>query len=235
VHVLKTEGRLSDLDYCYASWKLLTDLETNSYARNQCVRDFQEKVNRRESFVSILLALILPVILWGYFLINSFSSSGKTPSIGENFGNFWTRLLGILMISILLFLIIFLFSRILWTKNSFRFLKNMFESDLKAKLMDKISPIDDEARRIAYRSIFEEGRIPNDFLSAEMLPLLIRYFERKQATTMKEAVYSLELDLKNTGYYGNLLSNDNLLQREKEYLSDEKGNLDKIIKEAEKK
>ncbi|MDD3015562.1 MAG: hypothetical protein PHR41_03595, partial [Lactococcus chungangensis] len=61
-------GKLNDLDYCYASIVLLEELEKVSYARNERLRQFHEKVHARQSFVAAALAMILPVIVWIYLL-----------------------------------------------------------------------------------------------------------------------------------------------------------------------
>ena len=59
-------GKLNDLDYCYASIVLLEELEKVSYARNERLRQFHEKVHARQAIVAAALALILPVIVWMY-------------------------------------------------------------------------------------------------------------------------------------------------------------------------
>ncbi|MFH0153251.1 hypothetical protein, partial [Pseudomonas aeruginosa] len=95
---LAAEKRLNDIDYCYASWKLLKDLEKNSYSRNECIRNFQEKANARKSFLIGIFALILPLVLWGYLLLSSNARKGVLI-IGENFADFGTRLVGLIMVS----------------------------------------------------------------------------------------------------------------------------------------
>ena len=66
-------GKLNDLDYCYASIVLLEELEKVSYARNQRLRQFHEKVHARQAIVAAALALILPVIVWIYLLTSKVS------------------------------------------------------------------------------------------------------------------------------------------------------------------
>lgn len=223
--------KLSDLDYCYASWMLLTDLEKLSYARNQCIRDFQERTSARKSFISALLALILPLILWGYVLY-SVAGNGLLGA-GNNFGTLATRLIGMFTISIFLFLIVFMLLRALWARNVLTFLRKIAERKYKAQLWTEVKEIDKKVRHIVNDSEFEDSGIPEEFLSTEILPLLIRYFESGQAVTMREALYSLKLEFQNTDYYANRLLNETLLQKEKAYLSDEKRNLEKKIEEAE--
>ncbi|GAB2026568.1 hypothetical protein [Lactovum odontotermitis] len=228
---MTTEVRLNDVDYCYAVWKLLTDLEKDSFARNQAIRDFREKADRRESHVSALLALVLPLILWGYLL--SFSNkaeAGKILDFAGNLASFAARLFGIIMVTVFLFLIVFLLVRSLWTKRVFRSLRDLTERNLKAELLADVEKIDKDVKRIESHSLLSEARIPDKLLSAEILPVLVRYFESGQADTMKEAVYFLNQDLQNTGNYSNLLPKETLLQKEKEYLSDEAGNLERKIR-----
>ncbi|SJZ90312.1 hypothetical protein SAMN02745116_01793 [Pilibacter termitis] len=225
---MATEGKLSDLDYCYASWELLKDLEKNSYSRNECIRAFQEKANARQTLIIGIFAMILPLIVWGRLLL---SGNGLRDILSSNVA---TRLVGLLMVSAFLFVLVFMLLKSFWETKALRPLKKMTEKDLRANLMETVQNIDNQAESIVNHRIFSEGRIPENFLSAEMLPLLIRYFERGQVTIMKEAIYSLKLELQNTGYYTNLMPSETLLQKEREYLSDERSNLEKKIEEGEK-
>lgn len=50
---------------------------------------------------------------------------------------------------------------------------------------------------------------------------------------MKEALYQLKMELQNTGYYSSSNTRETLLQREKAYLADEKGNLELMIEKEE--
>ena len=54
-----------------------------------------------------------------------------------------------------------------------------------------------------------------------------------QSTFMKEALYQLKMELENTGYYSSSNTRETLLQREKAYLADEKGNLELMIEKEE--
>jgi hypothetical protein len=226
---LAVEKKISDIDYCYASWKLLNDLEKISYARNERIRTFQEKVNARRSMIVGIIALILPISLWIFLLFIPSSIEERLPGLGESIENTGTRIVGLLLLSAFLFLIVYMILKEVWHSKFFQPLKNVTEKDLKNELFTDIQIIDEKAENIVYSRLFAEPRIPEKFLSADLLLILIRYFESGQATFMKEAVFSLNLELQNTGHYTNMISNETLLQREKAYLSDKENNLKKKI------
>jgi hypothetical protein len=230
---LAKKNRISDLDYCYAAWLLLTELEKLAYDRNQAIRDFQARSAKKQSMISTGLALFLPVVLWLYLLLFSGQAAGFLGS-GISFETNGTRLIGLFTITIFLFLIVNVVSRNLWTKSVFRPLKKLTERKDKIRLRAEVGVINDKVRHHVNSRAFEESGIPENFLSAEIVALLIRYFESRQASTMKEAVYSLKLDFQNTSKHANLLMNESLLKKEKIYLSDEDGNLEKRILEGEK-
>lgn len=222
------EVKLSDLDYCYASLEYLKVLEQNSYSRNEYIRDFREKINLKQSTIIGMVALIFPIILWVNFLISV--KIVQQNVVSKNFIlDYGTNLLGLLMLSAFLFIIVFLFLKNIWQRKLFRPLAKVFEKKLKQRLMINIKPIDENSESIILLSIFQKPRIPEKYLCVEMLPLIIRFFESGQVHMMKEAIYSLELDLQNTGYYQNIIPNHTLLQREKDYLSDRINKLEEMI------
>jgi hypothetical protein len=229
---LGTKEKLSDLDYCYACWELLKKLEKNVYARNECVRKFRKKANAKQSIMIGLLSLILPIIVW-LFLLLSPGGIKDILSSGDNFANFGTRLGGLLMLSAFLFIIIYMLLKAVWDSKLFHPLKKISEKSLSVKLVSDVQSIDKTSKQILNMETFQEKRIPEQYLSAEMMPLLIRYFESGQATFMKEAVYSLKLDLQNTGYYENVVPKETLLQKERLYLADELNQLEKQVEGSE--
>lgn len=226
---MAVEKKISDIDYCYASWQLLKELEKISYSRNERIRVFQEKVNARQSVIIGIIALILPITLWGFLFISPNGIENMLPGLGESIENIGTRIVGLLLLSAFLFIIVYMVLKEVWYSRLLRPLKNLTEKDLKTKLLTDIKVIDEKVESIVYSSVFTAPRIPEKFLSADLLLVLIRYFETEQASFMKEAVYSLNLELQNTGHYTNMTPKETLLQREKVYLSDRENNLNKKI------
>jgi hypothetical protein len=221
-------GKLNDLDYCYASIVLLEELEKVSYARNQRLRQFHEKVHARQAIVAAALALILPVIVWVYLLTAKVSIFDV-----KTFAFLGPRVVGVLMITALLFLIPYLFLHMVWCQPFLRSFRRIFETVLRAHLISDVKVIDDKATNIVTKDVFLEERVPESYLTVEFLTLLVRYFECGQATFMKEALYELKMELENTGYYSSANTRETLLQREKAYLADEKRNLELMIEKEE--
>lgn len=221
-------GKLNDLDYCYASIVLLEELEKVSYARNERLRQFHEKVHARQSFVAAALAMILPVIVWIYLLTSKVSIFNA-----KTFAILGPRVVGVFMITALLFLIPYLFLHMVWCQPFLRSFRRLFESVLRANLINDVKQIDAKANDIVTKDVFKEERVPECYLSVEYLTLLVRYFECGQSTFMKEALYQLKMELQNTGYYSSSNTRETLLQREKAYLADEKGNLELMIEKEE--
>ncbi|GAB2022626.1 hypothetical protein RyT2_17000 [Pseudolactococcus yaeyamensis] len=220
-------GKLSDLDYCYASIVLLEDLEKVSYARNERLRLFHEKARARRSVIVGALSAILPVVVWLYLLTSKVSIFNH-----QTFAIFGTRLIGLVMVTALLFILPYLFMHMICSRPFFRSFRRLFEKKLISSLSVDIKAIDAQATEIISKPILLEPRVPEAYLSVEFLTLLVRYFECGQASFMKEALYELKLELENTGYYASPKTHQTLLQREKTYLADEKYNL-KIMVEKE--
>lgn len=221
---MATEKKLSDLDYCYASILLLEELEKTSYARNERIRLFHEKTHARQAVISGVVASILPVILWGYLLLSKVNLFDT-----KNMANFGTSLVGLLMMTALLFLVPYLLLNAVWHQSLFRGLKVACQKHLKTLLLADVKVIDDKAKYIVSKDVFVEPRIPEEYFSVDFLSLLVRYFESGQATFMKEALYSLKLELQNTGYYSSSSLHQTLLSKEKDYLADESKNLEMMI------
>lgn len=136
-------GKLNDLDYCYASIVLLEELEKVSYARNERLRQFHEKVHARQSFVAAALAMILPVIVWIYLL-----TSKASIFDAKTFAVLGPRVVGVLMITALLFLIPYSFLHMVWCQPFLRSFRRIFESVLRANLINDVKKIDAQATDI---------------------------------------------------------------------------------------
>lgn len=224
------EKNLNDLDYCYTAKLLLEQLEKIAYARNDQLRLFKEKVQARQAMIAGTLSLILPIIVWCYLLMFNSQIFEK-----GTFATFGTRIIGLTMVTALLYIIPYLILNAMWRRRSLLIIRKLFENTLKTTALHEIQVIDDQAQDIITKPVFTEPRLSDTYLTVDMLTLLIRYLESGQASFMKEAVYHLTLELENTGYYASPSSHQTLLQKEKEYLSDEAKNLNSLLeKEREK-
>lgn len=220
------ETRLSDLDYCYASVELLKVLENNAYLRNERIRTFLEQRASRETRIVSLVALLFPAVL----LILLFGSPGNFARELISIENFLFRMFSLLMLGLFIFIFCFLLVYYLWHLRLVEPLRKKLTHDLKKELLDDISKIDEHTESIVQKSLFTQPRVPELYLCTEILPLLIRYFEKGLADFMKEAVYALELELKHTGHYHHLVPRVTFLQREKDYLQNRMAYLNKLLK-----
>lgn len=222
-------SQLNDLDYCYASWELLKDLEKNSYLRNELKRKFQAKANKQQFLGGAILSVTPLLIILGYLVFSN--EILDTLPLRRNVSNYGLNLVSLIMVGTVLFILVYMFLGVLWNSSILSPFKEITEKNLKNKLESDIEAVDLKAESILSQSVFKEERIPKQFFCSEMLPLLIRYLESGQATIIKEAVYYLELELMNTGHYDNLIPTVTLVQREKAYLLKKK---EKLRKEIEK-
>lgn len=220
------ETRLSDLDYCYASVELLKVLENNAYLRNERIRTFLEQRASRETRIVSLVALLFPAVL----LILLFGFPGNFARELISIENFLFRMFSLLMLGLFIFIFCFLLVYHLWHLRLVEPLRKKLTHDLKKELLDDIKKIDEHTESIVQKSLFTQPRVPELYLCTEILPLLIRYFEKGLADFMKEAVYALELELKHTGHYHHLVPRVTFLQRERDYLQNRMAYLNKLLK-----
>ena len=220
------ETRLSDLDYCYASVELLKVLENNAYLRNERIRTFLEQRASRETRIVSLVALLFPTVL----LILLFGFPGNFARELISIENFLFRMFSLLMLGLFIFIFCFLLVYHLWHLRLVEPLIKKLTHDLKKGLLDDIKKIDEHTESIVQKSLFTQPRVPELYLCTEILPLLIRYFEKGLADFMKEAVYALELELKHTGQYHHLVPRVTFLQRERDYLQNRMAYLNKLLK-----
>jgi len=220
------ETRLSDLDYCYASVELLKVLENNAYLRNERIRTFLEQRVSRETRIVSLVALLFPTVL----LILLFGFPGNFARELISIENFLFRMFSLLMLGLFIFIFCFLLMHQLWHLHLVKLLRKKLTHDLKKELLHDIKKIDEHTESIVQKSLFTQPRVPELYLCTEILPLLIRYFEKGLADFMKEAVYALELELKHTGHYHHLVPRVTFLQREKDYLQNRMAYLNKLLK-----
>lgn len=230
---MTVEKKISDIDYCYASWQLLTELEKNAYSRNNRIRVFLEKANARQTIATSAIALILPLILWGFLLLSPNGMKDMFSAVSGSMQNVGMRFVGLLVLSAFVFLVVYMLLKTVWDSRWFRSVKGLVEKDIKTAMLTDINRIDERASKIVNNNVFMNPRVPEEFLSAEIMLILIRYFETGQASFMKEAVYFLKLELQNTGHYTNMIPKETLLQKEKNYLADRETNLEKKIELSE--
>lgn len=209
------KSKINDLDYCYATWQILIDLEKNTFARNEQIRAFQAQIRSKEAILLSVLALIPTILLWLLLF---------RPKIIVLIGNqsllkVATYFLSLLMMSVFLYLICFLTLKFSLQLYPVSVLKAKLETSSRQQLILSIQLIDLASVKLLAEFKKERLRLPENFLSAELVEMLIRYFETDQVLTINEAIYSLKLELTNTGYYSRLGKQETLFVKVSDYLA----------------
>lgn len=207
-------SKINDLDYCYATWQILIKLEKNTFARNERIRAFQTTVQLRETLLISILTLVPIIFLWLMLF---------RPKIIVLIGNqsllkVATYFLSLLMMSVFLYLICFLTLKFSLKLYPISVLKAKLETSSRQQLILSIQQIDLASVKLLAEFKKERLRLPENFLSAELVEMLIRYFETDQVLTINEAIYSLKLELTNTGYYSRLGKQETLFVKVSDYL-----------------
>lgn len=203
-----------DSTYCYEALAALKRLEENSYRRNEARRRFEKKANRRRTEYSTIIALVLPVAIWAYFLTAE-SGTVRLDQLGEDVHTMITRGFGLVAVSVFLFLIVFFTCTFVWEAKAATPVKTLFERGLKTRYESERATVDAAAREILSERFFTEDRIPARYLSTQMISLLIRLFDSGQATFMDSAVYMLDTELANSEYYKNIVPAQTLVESER--------------------
>ncbi|MBS7576624.1 MULTISPECIES: hypothetical protein [unclassified Enterococcus] len=213
-----TKSKINDLDYCYAVWQILIGLEENSFERNERIRAFQVKIRSKETSFFCSIALVPIVVLWLRLIRLEIISYNENAS----FVNLSTRLFGLLIISTFLYLCCFLAIKFLSKHFPISLFKLKLEKASRRQLIADLKQIDLENTALLNELNAEQPRLPDNFLAAELLEILIRYFETEQALTINEAIYSLKQELNNTGYHSKLLPQETLPEKVSSYLTQQK-------------
>ena len=221
--------KLNDLDYFNTSIILLRRLEKVAYARNERLRIFHEKTRAIRAITAVILASILPTVFW----ITALTSLEVSIFDVQVPGAFMIRLIGLLVTTASLIILPYFFIHMIWRQPLFRAFSYLFEKKVKHQLFSDIEKIDEKANHIISQQVFKKPRVPDHYLSVEYLTLLEKYIASGKAKTVSEAVDYLKSELEHRFYFSSLESHQTLLQKEKDYLTDEKVNLVKRIEKEE--
>jgi hypothetical protein len=215
--LLSYNKKLSDIDYCYATIDLLNQLEANVSERNALIRDYHQQVDHRGNILIGCFAALIPAVLWGFILVHTVGQGEALTETG-NSTQVLMNIVGLIGISVFVYISSFLILRKLWHSGLLRLTKQLSESGLRRKLDSEVKHINELNDKIANNPVIKEKRIPAKFMSTQYITMLVRYLERGQASFLDEAVYNLTLELKSTGYYPNLKPENTLLGKEQNYL-----------------
>lgn len=201
-------GENRDRAYCDAALDALRRLEANSFRRNEAARELDRRVQRRGVVYSTVLALILPALTWVWFLATAHGDA-----------EVHTRTVGIVVISVFLFVVVFAVAMVLGGLKIVTPLRARVLRGLTVQHADELAQIDATARRILAEPPLAEGRIPERFLSTRMVSMLLRYFDAGQASFLEAAVYMLDAELRESAYYRNLVPTQTTVSRERDLLA----------------
>ncbi len=204
----------ADSAYCREALDALRRLEENRYRRNEAKRAFDKKVDRRRSAFSTVVALLLPLLVWVYILTARFDTI-RPSHLGADTFALVTRTFGLLAVNVFMFLIVFAACTYLWDTTVFSPLSALVERSLRPAYLSERAAVDATAREILSEKYFTEGRIPERYLSTQMISLLLRFFDSGQSTFLESAVYMLDRELANSAYYQNLVPKQTLVTVER--------------------
>ncbi|MCH4169514.1 MAG: hypothetical protein LKF42_09675 [Streptococcaceae bacterium] len=220
------KSKINDLDYCYAVWQILMNLEKNMFTRNERIRAYQKQIHSREALGLSILSLVPIIFLWlrlSYLQLIFLTDNLSIIILG-------TRVLGLLMLSVFLYLIFYLLLKFLLQFYPLTLLRRKLEKKLRKQFIFAIGQIDIHSIALINELNAEKLRLPENLMSAELIEMLIRYFETGQVITINEAVYALRLELENTGYYSRLLSPETILSKVNSYLAQQKKFFERVEK-----
>lgn len=221
--------KINNLDYFNTTILLLKKLEKIAYTRNERLRIFHEKTRMIRTISAGMLASFFPIVIWIFSL-----SALEINNLGlTDYTELAIRLSGLLLITVSLIVLPYLFIHMMWRHPLFRSFTSLLEKKISKRLFDDIEKIDEKACHIVSHPYFIKPRVPDHYLSVEHLTSLERYLASGKARTLAEALDYLKKELKSKIYFSNPETHQTLLQREKEYLTNQKNNLISRIKKEE--
>ncbi|MCL2114029.1 hypothetical protein [Lactococcus protaetiae] len=204
-----------DLQYCYKLLETINDLEKVNHKRGDLQRKLEHKALHSQSFYACIIALILPLFL---VIFSSLTALNIIPVnfIGQDITLAIPRLIGVLIISIMIFLVSDLVLTSIGRKYFMTSSKKYWAK--KIKLTDCEFELNKESSNIFKNSVLAENRLEDKYLSSQGVIMLIRYFETNRASFLDEAVYMLDLNIENSQHGVSPLELENIIQKERKIL-----------------
>ncbi|QAY69879.1 hypothetical protein [Xylanimonas protaetiae] len=200
-----------DRAYCVDALDALRRLEANRYRRNEAARELERQARRRWTAWSFGVALVLPVLVWAYFLA---SEAGFA-----HLHQFPARTAGVLVASVFLLVVGWVAAAGLGSTRLFAGVRDQAARGPRGLHAREVAAADAAARRILAEPTLSEGRIPDRYLSPRMVSMLLRFFDAGQATFLESAVYMLDAELRGSAHYRNLVPAETTASRERERLA----------------
>jgi hypothetical protein len=207
-----------DRQSCADALDALLRLEGNSRRRNEALRDMDRAIARQRTVITTLAALIIPLVIWAFFAV---AEAGAThaSSFGSGFHDTMMRAFSLIAVTVFIFLIGFFGLGRLWRSRVMAGLRGLAEQSARKRYFQERDRVDDSTRAILSEPVFIAGLIPEEFLSVQMVTLLLRYFDSGQATFMDAAVYMLKAELQHNKHYGGFGVTATIVDKERELLA----------------
>ncbi|MFC4652958.1 hypothetical protein ACFO26_08560 [Lactococcus nasutitermitis] len=180
----------ADIIYCQQVLNSLNQLEKNNYKRNDLLRAYKCTIIKARNHHAFVIGLIFPLLIIIYFF------SAFAPVNGE----LLTRFVALIFICSVIFLIGYSIYLYLWDKGKLHHSKEKIEQKWLGKLAPQKEEIDQSSEKILENDLIVHPRIDEKYLSTQGLFVILRYLENQQAAFLEEAIYMMELDIKNSKY-----------------------------------
>lgn len=197
--ILVEDTKYDDLNYCYSVLDALKALEENHTKRENLNQMIQKRTKYKANFGKLSSLLLVPLIMVFTIL---FSRMWSVPTI---------LLLFLLLIESLAYIL----GMIWWKKFGEAQVIALGQKEYRQEL----SRIDEKSMNLLNHPPLVSLRIADKYLSIDSVTQLIGYLQKRHASFLEEAIYMMELDIKNTKYGKKAFGEDNIFQKEKKYIT----------------
>jgi len=211
-----------DYQYCVKVLAALNELEANRTARFESKRAFDDDMNKRRSLIAFLCACVLPLLVLGYYFLSEYGVI-RSNNLHTDMHTLFTRTLGIVVIAAFMFIGVYVLISGMWDKGKLNALKSKTQASLLQKYEGEKEAFNQRSQEILDSEYIKNSRIPDKYLSVNMVNMLMRYFKKGHATFLQSALTMLDMDIEKSKYIQSMADvGDSLIDKEKEYLNNYK-------------
>jgi hypothetical protein len=193
-------SRYDDLRYCQKVLEALYEIDEINQRRKKAIQAVYNKVKLEKSLGILLSYMTIPLVITVLYIL-------RYSSIINLSNRFFVGMVGILGI-------VYIVCCLGWEKQGVKRISKRGESVLSNELQS----INQNSKKLVYQIPLTPSRVEEKYLSIDKVTQLINYLEKSQAASLEEAVYMMELDMKNMKYIKKEISTTRTLQEEKDYL-----------------
>ncbi|WP_028708392.1 hypothetical protein [Propionicicella superfundia] len=202
----------TDRDYLVATLDALRRLEDAGKARGDLEREFVRRSQHRRTLLSALVASIIPIGTWAFFLA---TQVGASRDLVESLNLLVVRSMGLVGATVLLFLVVYIGCNRLWRSTATGRLRTFVEKPVRAEYLRRRDALDARSEAILAEPVFADPRIPANLIHPHTVTLLLRLFDSGQATFLDAALYMLGQEMANTAYYSHIVPGETPADRER--------------------